>query len=211
VLDMGMEKYLRTESEPVKNLPLPIRLADEKVPIESVLSLLGVDVPENAVSWKVYCPFGDEHFDSGQSKAMRVYSETNSCMCFAMHGSMGPTRLWAYHTRKRPVWAAEDLLARFGIRTTPKPYWERMRELRNKVEPVLDRDALWQAMMTKLESCPEYQRHQYDTEVLRVVNWIQSKMNSLDDDISSEELETWYSEQMEVVEKLVAFLNSRSG
>ncbi len=95
-----------------------ISLANEAVPIALACRLVGLDVDFDAAygkSLKVYCPFGDiHHSDGGESKAMRIYPDTNSCFCFAGCGHFSAVRLVAHAWDRPAAEVAVELLERIG-------------------------------------------------------------------------------------------------
>lgn len=190
--------------------------------VESIEEMEGeVDVwcAETATSWLTLasgvasgnCPFGEEHEDGGRDKNFRVYGVTNTCMCFALHGFLTPAKLWSIHTGKKEIQAAEDLITKFDIQGYKETYREKMGRLTQDNNPTLNRGDLWAAMDLKLKSYPEYIKHQYDKDVLTVVQLIQGRSKELSNDISSEELETWYNQQTRVIEQLMTYLRLKDG
>lgn len=73
--------------------------ANERVPIASVLAMLGVELPDDfglRNSHKSRCPFGEiYHSDHGVSPAMRVYPDSNSAYCFSCSAYYTPVSLAA--------------------------------------------------------------------------------------------------------------------
>lgn len=95
-----------------------IEFANDHVSIVEVLSHCGIIVPDDIPvggSYKTHCPFDFQHPDGGESAALRVYSGTNSCYCFAESLSMSPTRLWSLHRGITQFAAARDLLSSRGM------------------------------------------------------------------------------------------------
>lgn len=209
-----MKKYLpSTDSQPTYRTHWLVELADTSVRIEEVLRLFDVHIPEGAGSWKAFCPFSEEHEDGGVDRALRVFSESNSCMCFALHGPMTPSQVWEIHTGKSRVQASEALLERFGIPTRRPTYQERVERLmaeHSKPTPI-DRTEIWEGMNAHLRNDENYLKHQYDKNVLHVVKLIQTDINNLPDEMQSEELDKWFSQRMGSVAQLLTFLKSKNG
>lgn len=92
-----------------------ISLADEKVPITTVLNMLGVEVADPRR--KFCCPFGDVyHSDGGIAAAMRVYPDSNSAFCFSCSAYYTPVMLAARALEIPRRVAALHLLDRIGYR-----------------------------------------------------------------------------------------------
>lgn len=95
-----------------------IEFANEHVSIVDVLSHCGIVVPDDIPvggSYKTHCPFDFQHPDGGATAALRVYSGTNNCYCFAESLSMPPVRLWSLHRGIAQFAAATDLLSSRGM------------------------------------------------------------------------------------------------
>lgn len=148
--------------------------ANEEVSIVSVLNdYFHADVPENAYGWKTYCVQKWEHRDGGIDRQFRVYSDTNTAHCFAIHGLYTPARLWRIRTASPTLKdAARDLLRVYGIRIKEPTYQERFTAIReassrtSKVTP----DGMLEALQVFLGTIPDYTVRQFDPNVLRVVN-----------------------------------------
>jgi hypothetical protein len=112
-----------------------IAKADE-ISIYVVLKdFLSLDIPitPEGSSWKTYCPWRHEHPDGGLDKGFRVYPDSNSAMCFPMHGYLTPSRVIAVHFSERPLSAAERLLRHYGM-LKEAPWWERFTDLARERE-----------------------------------------------------------------------------
>lgn len=108
-----------------------IRLANEEVSIYTVLSKIGVEYQGYyGTTSKLYCPFGYiTHIDGGQSKAMRVYPDTNSLFCFACNEHYTPVKLFAAYTDLDWESAAEVLLTDSGwVPETYEEKWDKLIE-----------------------------------------------------------------------------------
>lgn len=142
-----------------------IERADERVDLLQVLSeFFDTDVPSGFPrSWKTWCPFGGEHPDGGEEKALRVYP-SNSAYCFAGHGVLGPVRLIQLGKGMRAVQAAEFLLRHYHIPGS-RPWRERFSEMlidqATQTEPVGSSALLASALQEALQHHPGYARIQY--------------------------------------------------
>lgn len=171
----GSEKYRDaavTETKPWED-ELVVK-ANEEVPITSVLNqYFHADVPEDAYGWKTWCVQKWEHKDNGVDKQFRVYSDTNTAHCFAIHGLYTPVRLWRLRTGSPTLKdAARDLLRVYGIRVKEPTYQERFEEIREEASRVraVTTDGMLEALQVFLGTVPDYSVRQFDPEVLRVVN-----------------------------------------
>lgn len=105
-----------------------IERCDEAINILDVLEQMNVDVPRGEYSsWKTHCPFGYEHADGGLDKNFRVYPPTN-VNCFAMHGFLTPSSLYARWKGMGRERAAKTLLEEAGL-LRYKNYREKWNEL----------------------------------------------------------------------------------
>lgn len=75
---------------------------------------------------KLYCPFGAiTHMDGGESRAFRIYEDTNSSYCFACSQYYTPVRLYSDYTDLSEEDAAEELLNEVGWKDeTFEEKWE---------------------------------------------------------------------------------------
>lgn len=183
-----------------------VEIAEEDVRIERVLQdLFSIDSVEDAGGWKTHCPLGAEHSDGGTSKAMRVYSDTNSAYCFSHRTSFTPLSLWRLkhpHMSRRE--AAEDMLEHYGIRSTPPTLderWEHLEATEEKVPQDVEalRETLRYFARTTL---PDYAAKQYDAEVLEVMGKIYLTSESLTGDCSYDTMVHWLQTAKNVMKKL---------
>lgn len=144
-----------------------VALANELVPIETALRLIGVDVPDGLAyrrSTKLYCPFGDiNHADGGLERAFRVYPEQNTAWCFACQQHFTPVWLvataWGQDTRI----VATELLDRVGHR--PLSMAQQWAQATRREEPP-DRTLLREALQTYCgRICPDWALRQFDPVV----------------------------------------------
>lgn len=106
-----------------------IRKANEVVSIHTVCEALGVDFSSYYGSRsKLYCPFGGvNHIDGGDSKAFKVYEDTNSAYCFACAQYYDPVSLYALAEDVTKESAAEALLEMSGWKEeTFEEKWDRL-------------------------------------------------------------------------------------
>jgi hypothetical protein len=121
-------RYGINNARPVRQGNTWIEKADEVVNILDILEAMGCDVPRGEYnSWKMFCPFKDEHADGGLDKNFRVYPPTN-VNCFAMHGYMTPTLLYKHWKNMSRERAALILLEERGLLKN-RNYRERWNEL----------------------------------------------------------------------------------
>lgn len=193
----GLDKY--RAPEPERKLTWADQMvakANEEVRIEDLLNdHWGIFVPRDAQSWKAYCPLGYEHRDGGLEKNFRVYSESNSCNCFALHGFMSPVMLWRTRVGGSFKDAALSLLTEYEIEFRTLSYQERFETLQEvSEEKKIDPEPLVQALKIFLRSHPNYDVRQYDEDVLRVVNLLIGEAQELcsRSTIRKEEVELWY-------------------
>lgn len=130
-----------------------VELANERVPLRSVMAKYGVNYPELelGVSMKIQCPWGMLHSDGGVDPAMRVYAEENHAFCFAGCGRITPVRLEAEQRGIPFAQAASELLHDYNIK--PLTWTERIERLRED-GPVRvgDPGAFAQALVTYIRS-----------------------------------------------------------
>jgi hypothetical protein len=192
----GLDKYRpKVEDKPVDYF---VAMALEKVRIEDVINQYfnpDLEIPYNTTSWKTSCPFQFEHEDYGFEKQFRVYSETNSCYCFKMHGHMDPVSLWQARlpgaTRRQ---AAIALLEAFGIETNTKHWRERFREAQDLRDEPFDPAPVKRAFQTMLHSLPDYDKRQFDGDVITDVDTALGEIERRVPEFkSSKQLEMWFN------------------
>lgn len=108
-----------------------IRVANEKISIYSVCTLVGVDMYQGYGSnSKLYCPFGNMyHIDGGNTRAFRVYFDTNSAYCFACSQYFNSVDLFAQYNDMSREQSAEVLLDMAGWKEpTYEEKWEKINE-----------------------------------------------------------------------------------
>lgn len=128
---------------------------------------LNIPVTPEGSSWKTYCPWRQEHADGGMDKGFRVYPDTNSAMCFPLHGYLTPTRLVATQYSERPLSAAERLLRHYGL-LKEAPWWERFEEVvrsREQVVPTINPAYAIATLHSVLKSRTDYASLQYSSSV----------------------------------------------
>jgi hypothetical protein len=170
----GLDKYRpQASAQPVD---FWVALANERVRIEDVINQHfnpDLPVPYHTTSWKTSCPFAFEHEDFGFEKQFRVYSETNSCYCFKMHGHMDPVSLWQSRlpglTKRQ---AAIDLLETYGIDTKTRNWRERFRETQAEAASAFDPGPVKRAFQVMLLSLPDYGKRQFDEDVIADVDTV---------------------------------------
>lgn len=122
-----------------------ITTANEKVTINQACNIIGMDIPDFEFgNMKLWCPFGDlYHADGGQTRAFRVYPQTNSAYCFACGEYYSPVKLLAKANGVADEEAAEALLTHIGyVEPTVDARWEALMS----TPVVVDHDALSEAL-----------------------------------------------------------------
>jgi hypothetical protein len=110
-----------------------IERCDELISIIDVLEQMGCDVPRGEYSsWKMHCPFGYEHPDGGIDKNFRAYPPSN-VNCFAMHGFLTPSSLYARWKGLSRERSAKILLEEAGL-LKYQNYREKWNELADERE-----------------------------------------------------------------------------
>lgn len=143
--------------------PGVVTVANEKVPITTVLSMLGVEVFDGS-NRKIRCPFGKVyHSDGGIDPAMRVYPETNSCYCFSCTQYFTPVGIASQALDMGLRDTAEMLLDRIGHRPLdPVKAWEQA----SKYEPAPDTAMLAEALKTYCRRIsPDWPARQFEPEI----------------------------------------------
>lgn len=143
-----------------------IRIANQEMSIYRACEHVGVHVPEYAGgSVKMYCPFGFLHFDGGESKAFRVYGESNSAYCFACGTRFTPVSLIATARDLPHRDAAEWILHEVGyVEPTYQARWEALAEQ----GPEIDRDALTEALKLACRRMdPQWEDRQFEDAVAK--------------------------------------------
>jgi hypothetical protein len=99
-----------------------IALADRLVPIGVAVVRAGLgESPSTAgLSWKTWCPSGDDHDDGGTDRALKIYPENNSGWCFDCLKRWTPVSLYAAQRGITPIEAARLLLDAIGYRPRPR-------------------------------------------------------------------------------------------
>lgn len=144
-----------------------ITLANDSTDIISVCRVIGMSVPDFAyvASMKLYCPFGEvSHADGGQSKAFRVYPETNSSYCFACGEAFSPVKLLATARDITPTEAADVLLEIAGVAEEKTD--ERWAQLIASQEPPVNTAELSEALKifcARIE--PRWEERQFESAI----------------------------------------------
>lgn len=192
----GLDKYRpKADSRPEDYW---VALANEKVRVEDVINehfAPDLPIPYHTTSWKTSCPFEFEHEDFGFEKQFRVYSETNSCHCFKMHGHMDPVYLWQSRlpglSRRQ---AAIDLLETYGIDTKTKNWRERFRETQAEADVEFDPMPVKRAFQAMLRTLPDYDHRQFDGDVITDVDTVLSEIEQKVPTFkSAKQLQSWFN------------------
>jgi hypothetical protein len=108
-----------------------IDVANEEVSIYSVCDIVGIDYSSYyGNTAKLYCPFGHiTHMDGGQTRAFRIYPDTNSAYCFACSQYFDSVGLFAAFSDMTREESAVTLLEGIGWQEeTFEEKWERLTE-----------------------------------------------------------------------------------
>lgn len=145
-----------------------IEKADEAVDIRDIMKQMKLWAPTGTFySYKINCPFAYEHADGGLDKNCRLFGSTN-IFCWAEHGYLTPTRLyarWKHIPQKR---AAEILLDERGLLYKGwRNWWNELLILReDRISAQLGSQTdIISALHTVLENYPMYVEREFDTEV----------------------------------------------
>jgi len=144
-----------------------IALADERVPITTVLGMLGISVDIDTRR-KFPCPFGNiYHSDGGTAAAMRVYPDSNSCYCFSCSAYYTPVMLAARALDMPRQATAVHLLDRIGYRGMDlAAVWREAREY----QPPPDKAMLADALKTYCRRvAPRWSSQQFEPAVSRLL------------------------------------------
>lgn len=153
----------------------------EAIPIEMVLEdLFGISAPIGAGSWKCNCPLDSEHSDGGRTKAMRIYSESNTSWCFSHSRKFTPVSLWRLTRRSSALEAARGLLDHFNQSFDPPTLTERWDKLNAAEEHTPDFDALRESVMLYANAnLPGFSSLQYQPEVMALLSSVLTGISDL--------------------------------
>jgi hypothetical protein len=161
-----------------------IEQANEIVKISDVLTSIGVYVPDtirNGGNKKIFCPFGFYHSDGGTTKAMKIYTASNSAYCFSCGKRYEPVTLAAAIWDISWVNAAFRLLEDAGFK--PKSLEERWQDATTKLENKPDLIALADALKMYCSAiCPTWQTQQLDDIVAMKLSKCLDLLNAVDSD-----------------------------
>lgn len=181
-----------------------IERADEVVNIIDILEQMGCDVPRGEYnSWKMFCPFREEHPDGGLDKNFRVYPPTN-VNCFAMHGHMKPTQLysrWKNVSRER---SALLLLEERGL-LRPRFYRDRWNDIVNFREEQREtkqhlgsQTYLVDALTKALQTNPNYKGVEFTPAVREAWRVVLTALDVLwsREDTDGQKLKQWFDRSL---------------
>lgn len=182
------------------------QMADNMVPIGSLLEeLFHIEVPQGAGEWKTNCPLDYEHRDGGMTKAMKVFSESNSAYCFNHNQQFSPVTLWRlFHgeSKKNYYTSAKELLEDRGILQKyldPDLRWEKMDA---PEEEEVDEVNLKEALRVYASTLPNYSVHQYNDVVLDKMKELFLQVSKLSSDSNYATLESWLTKSKIVIDSL---------
>lgn len=146
--------------------------ADTEIDIREIYTEMGFYAPSGEYnSWKIHCPFGDEHADGGLDKNCRLYPDTNNIYCWDSHGYLTTTRLYARWKGMPRMRAAEILLENRGLlkRTTWRERWNDLvdyREAKHEARTGLGSQAyVVQALREAISADPRYEALEFTARV----------------------------------------------
>ncbi len=149
-----------------------VDLANDFVQISDVLTEIGVFVPatiKEGSNKKIHCPFGFYHSDGGLTKAMRVYTQSNTAYCFSCSKRYSPVSLLSAKLDCSWNSAAVQLLEDFGYK--PKTLKERWQEATAEQLTVPDTLALADALKIYCDSLtPDWNQRQLDSNISDTLN-----------------------------------------
>lgn len=143
-----------------------IRLANQRVPITTVCTMIGMDVPPIA-RMKVHCPFEHlYHSDGGIDAAFQIYEDgdsKNSAWCWACGRYFSPVLLFAQAQDLSEPVAAQVLLDRTGY---VPPTLESLLQAAERAAVPVDTAYLARALKTYCSRiCDDWEDRQLDPEV----------------------------------------------
>jgi len=184
---------------PLKRPNDVVTVANEKVSIVTVLTMLGVEVDDIGMgrARKVHCPFGGlYHSDQGLSPAMRVYPDSNSAYCFSCAAYYTPVGLAAKGLDTTWRKAATHLLDRIGYR--PMDLAAQFKDAL-EYEPEPDKALLADALKTYCRRIdPDWARRQFEP---RVAGILTRCLSLLDLVTSQDDVHLWLCKCKEVMRR----------
>lgn len=181
--------------------------ANSEVSIFDVLEhFFDIRVPREGRSWKAYCPFAYEHGTNRADKGWRTYPDSNSSMCFIMHGYMGPVRLISLKYSERQVKAAERLLKYFG-HLEELPWKDRFAQMQaeseNQGPSIGNPQHAVAALDAALKDHPQYVRRQFDTDVMKAMEVVLDRLDEVVRDGDPEKVREWYGQAKLVMHRVI--------
>lgn len=146
-----------------------IELANTKAPIHLILNdLYSIKVPEYSVSWKIHCPYAEEHKDGGRDTNCRVYSTSNSVYCFAQHFRMPPVFLYYRQYDHSSLYdAAKHVVADYDLVPPDEDYRDRFARVSSfQKHETYD---IFEALQVLLSDNLRYKKHQFDSKILDLI------------------------------------------
>lgn len=152
-----------------------IELANTQAPIHLILDdLYDIKVPEFSSSWKIHCPYGEEHKDGGRSPNCRVYSSSNSVFCFEQHFRMPPVNLyWRKYDHRSLFDAAKHVVADYSLQPPEEDYRERFARLSSR--PSNEVYDIFEALQVLLSENSRYKKYQFESEILNLISLSRSQ------------------------------------
>lgn len=168
-------------------------IANTKLKVSEALhTLFGIDVPEDAGSWKTNCPLDQEHSDGGKSPALRVNFDSNTARCFSHNKTFTPVDLWKIHSGstgyKKP---ALEMLEHFGISTKPPTLDERWENTEKDTPKNPEVDLKQGIIFFAQHQLENYSILQYRDDVLELMCDILDALDEIDSEASYETIEEW--------------------
>lgn len=176
-----------------------IEEANTKIDIADFLSSIGIYVPVRDGNKKVHCPFGFYHSDGGQSKAMRIYYNSNTAFCFSCGKRYTPVTLASAYWDCAWVTAAFRLLDDAGIK--PKTLEERWVEASTPEIKKIDLISLADALkMFCAGVSTDWDKQQYSDEISDKLNKCLTLLDSIKTD---EDAVKWLNVCKQVMAKML--------
>lgn len=197
-------------SIPKKNLTV-IEQADAAVNILEVYNAMGNRAPYAMFSsYKIDCPFSYEHTDGGLDKNCRIYPPTN-IYCFAAHGVMTPTSLYARWKAMSRSRAAIILLEERGLlkNKSYREQWNDLIELReeNRVANTKLGDPTYavEALQTAMHNNAAYSVVEYTDHVREAWKVVLAILDILwtREDTDYEKINVWFERSLQKLNRAV--------
>lgn len=138
----------------------------------------GLGIPEigDTKSWKIRCPYSNEHADGGIDKNTRFYWDADRAYCFADHGILDYVALRSMQWSMGSIATAKAILRRHEAEVARKPWWERVEDIRQRVgtdtTPPMRTQYAQAALTASLRDLEGYSEAQYRPAVREAVQTV---------------------------------------